>query len=333
MTNKRHKIWLAIIGGLVLVLTLLILPTGVVWGVTWNIPGTWGSAADSAHFKLRYEDGTLRDSALYSTTVYDIETTLTVSNDSAYQAVIYIWWTGEDSSTAWSFFRDAATSASITTSDKQEIAGYVDDTLEGEHGGGAWTSGTGSGSNTVKIYAIDSTIADTAVEGVAITIKTLAGVQDGIAQNTSSSGFVTFTLTADTFIVLGRKFGYSFPLDTIIISGATTDSIEGDLTFSVASPEGDSTCTVYGHIYDFMGDSVQYEPIRISLPDGTYNSCNSKTILTDDYITKTTVAGYWSANLIWSSCLNDHDYTITINKRSYTFTVPDSTSYLLTLGK
>lgn len=166
-----------------------------------------------------------RDSVMY--TSFPVIDTLTLDKDTSYDIRAAYSWSGDDGIHGWSSQIIVSASATVSTADKQEIAGYVDDTLTEKHGAGAWTTGgTGAGSNTVTIYATDTSGTDTRINFVEITVKTMAGVTDAV-MTTGSSGYATFTLQADTFIFIGKRPDYVWITDTIVITTNQTDSIVG----------------------------------------------------------------------------------------------------------
>lgn len=141
---------------------------------------------------------------------------------------------------------DVNATATVSTSDKQSIASYVNDTLTNQHSSGSWAAGAGSGANTVVIWVIDTSGTDDTTSGVNVTVYSAAGTLQGTVQKSNDSGFVKYSLDDGAYSVVAENNNYYFPTATVTIAGASgvdTTSISGyDRT--VASPTDASLATV-----------------------------------------------------------------------------------------
>jgi hypothetical protein len=192
---------------------------------------------------------------------------------------------------------------------------------------------SGSGANTVTIWAVDTAGTDSAVTGVMVAVRSLAGVLKG-ALSTTGSGTATFSLDNDSFLVLGSNLGgYTWNIDTIVVSGALTDTITG-YNWSMAEPGTPNVCRVYGYAYDITADSTENADVIFTLTGQVNDTCNNLIMSSFATETETDASGEFSQDLIWSSCLGGAKYTIKVKSRhgvsrTKTFTVPDSTTHLL----
>ena len=194
-------------------------------------------------------------------------------------------------------------------------------------------TGLGSGLYAVTVYAIDTLGTDSALADVHITARDASGglTADG---TTSGSGYVTFKLDAANYVLLARRAGYSFNLDTITVSGAVTDSVKG--YNSVA----ENTCLIYGYIGDGKGNYVSGAVVTAVLEkEKVYDTCAGM-LITNEPIpsNKTGTDGLWEIELVWSSCLKGEKYLLTMSKprqsdvRGKKVEIPDSTTYFYEWG-
>jgi hypothetical protein len=189
-------------------------------------------------------------------------------------------------------------------------------------------SGAGSGSYAVVIYAADTAGTDAVLADVKVTAQDAAG---GIAgwDYTNSSGYVTLALDPATYTILARKIGYYWSNSTLVVSGNATDTAYGYDT------ETENVCRIYGYVKDVSGNGIEYATVTATMPGRVYDSCAATLVFDNSVQTTTTTDGYFELDLIRSSCLNDKAYKISWSKRdvgeySKQFTVPDSTTYLIT---
>jgi len=125
-------------------------------------------------------------------------------------------------------------------------------------------SGNGTGSYQVKIYALDTSGTDAAIEGVKVTARDAAG---GLAAFdwTDGTGKVTFALDGATYTILARKTAYLWPNKSLTVTGNIDSTDIGGYDIELADA-GENNCNVYGYIFD-GGDNplfgARVEAIRV----------------------------------------------------------------------
>lgn len=214
--------------------------------------------------------------------------------------------------------------ASISDANMAKIADSVDAELTANHGAGPWTTGTGSGDNDVRIYAIDTSGTDDSIMGVNITIKTIAGVFDA-AQTTNSNGYRDFTLPTDSMKYLGSKVGYQWITDTINVTADDTVAIYGYNVPLQESPDP-NLCRVQGYISLPGGLPTKKIKVTFSTTGGVYNFCDSTAFIPEPVSILTSThddsLGLFAVNLIPSGCLltaNGDSLQYTINATCGTY--------------
>lgn len=100
--------------------------------------------------------------------------------------------------------------------------------------------------------------------------------------------------------------------------------------FPIASSP--STCRLNGTVRDGAGAPVSHAWITATIPKAKVSSCDSTLLVQSTVTTRANKSGYFEIDLVWSSCLNDEKWKVTISKkgftdRNYTITVPDSTGH------
>lgn len=128
--------------------------------------------------------------------------------------------------------------ASISDADMAAIADSVWQALLDEHDGTAgsfgdsaksWkgiAGGGGTGSDTITIFAVDTSGTDEAVADVKITIQNAAESNVDV-QFTNSSGSIVTKQDPATYQVLGRKTGFIWPTLSLVVSGNSIDTVFG----------------------------------------------------------------------------------------------------------
>ncbi|HET6455555.1 MAG TPA: hypothetical protein VFI02_14210 [Armatimonadota bacterium] len=210
---------------------------------------------------------------------------------------------------------------------------------------------TGDGDNSWTIAVKDTTDGVTPVvllDYAKLTIRSIAGTVLYV-QDTEGDGKKSFNVAADSFTVQVSKGGTSFlhvpgagtshTKDTIVVSGdPQTDTVYGFMNITLPpAPLQDNVCATWGYVSDFLQGQRQYATITFTLAAPAFNVCDSSTLVMDSYETQSDDSGYYSANLVWSSCLQNADgnaveYKVTIKyqeagTRSASFAIPDSASY------
>ena len=200
-----------------------------------------------------------------------------------------------------------------------------------------WGQGSGSGSGiySCRLFAIDSSL-DQAIPGVCIEIRNLAQTALVALGTTNSSGFCSFNLSSDSFIVNSFAPGYIFAsFDTLIVSGPEDDSTFA-CRFDPGSPAAPNLCRMYGYLFDIGGNPdssatvTAYLPAGVARTEGGIISPFKKSAASDS-------AGYFYLDLIPNSCLipDTSRYEVTITRSDGTILreriiVPDLPEWRLT---
>ena len=227
-------------------------------------------------------------------------------------------------------------SASVTESDKQTIAGYVNDTLTARHGSGSWAaSGFGSGAYATTIVAWDSTDGQP-ISGVAMAIYNLAQTSLKAVVSTDIDGRGAVNLDADTHIVVATAPGFSFPpYDTVVIAGSQSDTLYG-CHFFPGFPGLPELCRVWGYVFDVGGHPLEGGRVTAYLPSGVARM-NSLILTPTSVSTVIDSTGYFYLDLFPSALLQPagtpYEFSITQDNGSILrrrMVVPTGVSWQLT---
>lgn len=238
-----------------------------------NSPIVSGDTIRFALFEDTLEDGTFSLSHTFyftsdgGTNWEDVGTIYSIANAGTYYFSMSTW--NIDSGDGF-YFDDlflgqyaggVTATANFATADIVEIA----DTLEGRHGSGAWTTGSasGTGSDTVIVYAIDTSGTDTAVEDVKVTVKNASGTSV-ITGYTDGTGAKTFYLDPGSYTLIGRMTGYAWVSTALTVSGNSDSTTLPGYDFAVGSPSSASLCRVYGWLSDLSGNPMMGATITAS---------------------------------------------------------------------
>ena len=343
MTSKKSFI--------IFVLFPLILFTIIMWfmappvkSAERYIPAKLTEVADSMKLFLYAADAaTILDSSAGAarTDVQAYDTVVTVNTaDSSYWVIYKIWFPNEDSVAYWSWWIESQGTATISITDKQEIATYVKDTAEIYPEIFFGPSATGFGSDTVRVFAIDTSGTDNAVEDVKITVNNAAG-NTVASQNTIGDGSATFTLDPATYTLLGRKTGYVFPTASLVVAGDDdSTAFNGyDLGSTISLPSSPDQSTVYGYVYDNAGNTIQYATVIFTLSEKLKDTCNSTIIIPIEHVTVTDENGLFQQELLKTDCFKGNSAKWRVNvyytdgnnaDKTHSFNIPtDSTTYFL----
>ena len=218
------------------------------------------------------------------------------------------------------------------------IAGHVDDTLGAVHGATSWASTAGDGGDTLVYYARD-TVNNNYVSGVNIVCLKATGELAGVGI-TNASGFTYLTLIdGNTYNIMAMDPSYYDweTLDTVTFTtAAPVDSVKG-AKHPIDTATAANTCNVYGTVRGIDGTALPYATVTFTLPNEYRSTCDTSIIAATSVSTKTNGAGLFEQVLIYSSCLGDQTYTITIEHPDYKarttkITVPDAASYEVLWG-
>jgi len=249
----------------------------------------------------------------------------------------------DNDSTLLEFLRAAQSAGGLDTLSTaftaQLIGLMVDSTdsiLTDAHGTGAWTAAAGgSGIYADTIVLVDTSGTDVAVQGIKVEVRSSGSVVQGGAQWTDANGKTIWSLDADTYTIISSGSGYTFPNASVVVAGNASDTVTGYNSFETPSPAGGNLCTVYGWLRDIAEDSLQYADIEFVLTEEAYNTCDSTIIATKRKSVRTNAAGYFTIDLLKSSCMDDAEYKVTVSYnqqplKDHTFPIPsDSTTYKL----
>jgi hypothetical protein len=170
---------------------------------------------------------------------------------------------------------------------------------------------SGSGANTVVIWAVDSTTNDT-LPNVNIAVRNTSGTLLG-NQNTGAAGNATFNLDDGTYHIIATATGYTFPVDTTAISGSPdTTAVEGDY-YSPSAPAGGNLCTVNGFIQDHQEVDWAYATLTFTMPKNVSNSCDSAVLLRRSYTCETNSSGYFEIPLLVSPCIDSAKWQVVVS--------------------
>lgn len=195
-------------------------------------------------------------------------------------------------------------SASITTGDKEDIAQLVKDTADVYPNTFYGPSATGTGSDTIVFYAIDTLGDDSARNDVLITVIDSTG-SDVIFGRTSGNGNITFFLDPDGYSVnaYSRGYGYNSRSYTVAGNDDSVDVTGYNLVTVLTSPSNTSLCRVYGNIYDALNLPAKYATVYFETNE-IFNICDSTIIIgKPKYEKMTNDSGYFFIDLLKTSCM------------------------------
>lgn len=176
------------------------------------------------------------------------------------------------------------------------------------------------------------TVENTAVGFAAVTVRTSPGNQLIGNGRTNINGSITAILT-------GGGNDYRVTTSAVLYNGADTtiDSLTGHDTIYVSKITVEPhTSRLYGTVTNALGDTLRFASVTIGLPRANFNTCDSTVMLNRSWKTTTDANGYFQVDLVWSSCLSDGEYIVTISKAGYAvqtkrLTIADAESQRLVL--
>ena len=268
------------------------------------------------------------------------DTTITVdkSYDWSFRNMYY---SGGESSSVTAFVKFTAGPATISSDQLQEGAHYVVESSKVTFGDGSYLTGTGTGAHSVTIYAIDTSGTDDSILDVGITVNSIADVFDGSGK-TNSNGYEIFTLPADSMVYLGRKAGYTWLTDTVVVSGDATVTLYG-YNVVIDPPDDPNLCRVHGWARIPSGSTGRKMNVYLTVEgdEAVHNYCDSTFFIKQPKTTSTDADGYFYFDVYPSKCLltNDGDslkYNVvarlgTYESKKVSFYVPDAETYEIEL--
>ena len=196
---------------------------------------------------------------------------------------------------------------------------------------------SGTGSYAVSFVVLDTSGIDELVSGVVINVVNMSGAPQGTPQTTGANGLGSFNLEDSIGVYMTSTPHYTFEYDTIYVTTDTVDTIFGYNT-TVSAPGNSDLCTVYGDVFQFIGDSVSYATVTFRTVGDIYDTCGTKSLLPKIYHTETLASGRYTIDLLKSKCMStgaDTKYKVQIEangvkSREYEFSIPaDSSTYHL----
>lgn len=275
----------------------------------WRVPARWGEPSDSTRMFF-YKNG-VQSVTAKRTGAQSYDTTFTVNHDTFYSAEFRIYYSGADSAATWVWERFTSAQA-----------------------------GSGSGSEQVRIFALDTSGADAAMQGVKITVRNAAG-QVISAQYTGGNGSTAFYLDqasgTSRYSAYGSKVGHVFPSDTFSVTGALDSlPLRGyDIVINPSPNPSPNTCSVYGYIFDVTGKAMSEAQVVFALTKPVNNVCDSTIMGNFSATAITDTTGLFQQDLVYSSCLTgvpEYQVVVTykgVKSRAKLFSVPASPTYEL----
>ncbi len=217
---------------------------------------------------------------------------------------------------------------------KEAVAAAVRDTAQANPAYFYGPTNVGSGTDTVVIFAVDTSGTDTPIEDVKVTIKNAAG-SNVVVQYTDGGGRITAYLDPASYTLLGRKTGFLWPSDALTVSGNNDSVAFKGYDISIGSPGSANTCRVYGYLWTADGEPEEGARVSAYLPGGVTRS-DGIIVSPFPLITTSDGDGYFYLDLIPSSSLTGSPaYEITVDRTDGTilrkrFAIPDQTSWQIT---
>ena len=213
-----------------------------------------------------------------------------------------------DSSEVGAWIAAAASgSATVSTADKEEIAGLVADTAAANPSYFYGPTASGSGIRSILVLAIDTSGTDDTIPGVRISVQNASGITLAGPKTTNNSGSASFSLDDGVTTFLGNMgASYTFADSTITISGNDTVAVLG-YNNVIASPS-DSTvkATLYGYLYGPTGDADTNTVVRCwRLGDNATISSIGVTVTPYTMWDTTDATGYWSFDVYRTGSFDD----------------------------
>ena len=301
MKDKKDWSWRTIFAvfGLIVCVAWFILAVDTL-SADFKPPAFWGEGVDSAKWYVTFPSGSAwggTPAGAVRTDCGRYDTTFTgLSNDTALFFSLKIWDGGSDSASTWIFY---------------------------------WPilySGTGSGDNAVRYYAVDTSGTDEAVARVQMTMKTIGGTFDATGP-TNASGYRDFTAPTANMVTYGKKLGYFFKYDTTDFIGDSTDTIIGYNVPLQPSPDP-NLCRVQGYVFVPGGAPERTVAVTFTVSgEAVHNDCDGTAFIAEPVTVWTSIhadsLGFFYADLVPSGCLIDSkddslQYKITTELRGVT---------------
>lgn len=172
--------------------------------------------------------------------------------------------------------------------------GQIDTQLSSSHGSDAWGSSSGTGANEITLLV--ETSAHVPIAGISIQIFNSDQTLLVATGSTSLLGQCVFALDDATYKVRLSKVGYNFTVpETLTVSGATTDTYEGE-AIGAGTPSASDVCRVYDYLYQPDGTTkpavVVAKAKIVSLPYDYSGKLHNGLLVSGTYSASTGLV-YW----------------------------------------
>jgi hypothetical protein len=276
-----------------------------VWGVDFNRRLRFVGDYDSVRvvFGKHYADSSvLQADSFWVIQPKDTLVTVVKSYDWDFR---YMYYSGADSIGMVEFVRYTAGAATISSTDKEEIAHYVEDTNKYWHGAGSHlTGGGGTASDTLIMYALDTSGTDATVQDVKITILNPSGEVVIAGVYTDPYGKYQIALDpASGYSGILRRAGYIFPSFSFDVSGDDDSVPVPGYNIALQASPDPSLCRVQGYIFVSGGKTGRKITVTFTNDGGVYNSCDATAFINEPVTKQTDATGFFYADLIPSGCL------------------------------
>ena len=329
--KKQTQIWISIIS-LAIAIVVILVSFGKC--ASWNVEGILPVAADSIGWTLYRNDSVLQQSgdvggSRWTLATSGKDTTITVSKGNLYKFKWEFAYTGNNQ-VSWSFVRDERFT---DTADIKTLATNNPSLFYGP-------TATGTGTDTITTYVVDTSGTDTLLSDVKVTMKDAGGSVVGVGIS-GANGIVTFYQDAGTYTVIAKQASsaptmHFFTSRSLVLAGGNVanDTMPG-YDMSIDAPTGSNGCTVYGYVYGPDNSAAENAEVFFELPDGFNDTCGGTIIGKFTEKTRTDTVGYFSQELFKSKCLENGTYTVRVEMKggmltkTKEFTIPDSSSFKL----
>lgn len=316
---------------------------GSVWGAATQYPIAFGGDYDSVRIYWWEKSGTdwdLEDSMKIST--FPITDSIALDDAKDYK-IVYWYWEGTDQLPAGEFIKFTAGPATISSADKEEIAGIVEDTLSVHHGAGSWlTGGGGTASDTLIMYALDTSGTDATVQDVKITIYNPSGEKVITGIYTDAYGKHQIALDpANGYTAIFRHTGHIFPSFSFDVAGDDDSLPVPGYDIELQASPDPNLCRVQGYVYIPTGGTTEKIKVTFTIiGEAVHNDCDGTAFIAEPVIVWTSThadsLGFFYADLVPSGCLlkgtDSLQYKITtelsgVKGREDLYWVPQEESY------
>lgn len=192
------------------------------------------------------------------------------------------------------------------------------------------------------VYTVDTTgtgLTDGTGDSISIASTTLEDATGNPKDGgpTNANGQIQFTVTTGTWTVIAAQNGFHFDDSTYLVTTNDTVAIMG-YAISIPPATVANTCNVQGTVRKIDGTALQFADVTLTLPENVRNTCDTTIVMARIIRTATDVNGQFNQDLIWSACMDNAKYTITIEHPDYSsikdkLTVPSTATLALEWGK